>query len=162
LNAVTAYVGLGSNLDDPGAHVLRALEDLAALRQTRCLARSSLYRSPPMGPSDQPDYINAVAVLQTGLSARRLLEDLLEIERRHGRLRNGERWGPRTLDLDLLVYGEVCMDQPGLRVPHPGIAQRSFVVFPLAEVAPGLLIPGLGAVEELVAGCPRDGLERVS
>jgi 2-amino-4-hydroxy-6-hydroxymethyldihydropteridine diphosphokinase len=162
LSLASAYVGLGSNLDDPGAQVERALDELAGLPQTCLQARSALYRSPPMGPPDQPYYINAVAALSTTLEAEPLLAELLALERAHGRRRNGQRWGPRTLDLDLLVYGEARIDVPGLRVPHPGIAERSFVIYPLAEVAPGLVVPGLGAVTELCARCPSDGLERLS
>ena len=149
---VRAYVGLGSNLDDPVAQVRSALDELGELPHTLRVAQSSLYRSPPMGPAGQPDYVNAVAVLDTGLEPRALLRELQAIEARHGRVRGAERWGPRTLDLDLLVYGDWCSSDPGLTVPHPGIGERPFVLWPLLEVAPGLRVPGLGVVRDLVRG----------
>ncbi|OOG23796.1 2-amino-4-hydroxy-6-hydroxymethyldihydropteridine diphosphokinase [Thioalkalivibrio denitrificans] len=159
---VIAYVGLGSNLENPVDQVSKGLEALERLPRTRCLARSSLYTSPPMGPPGQPDYVNAVACLATGLSALELLEALMAVERTHGRLRDGTRWGPRTLDLDILLYGDARIDSPQLRVPHPGIPERPFVLYPLAEIAPGDLdLPGLGSLTGLKAGCPRGGLNRL-
>ena len=156
-----AYVGLGSNLDDPVGHVRQALVDLAALPETACLGHSRLYRSPPMGPSGQPDYVNAVAVLESGLEPRELLAELQAIEARHGRVRVAERWGPRTLDLDLLVYGNWQSTDPTLTVPHPGIAGRAFVVWPLFEIAPDLEIPGLAPVRRLAEALPAAALEVV-
>ncbi|HEV2322043.1 MAG TPA: 2-amino-4-hydroxy-6-hydroxymethyldihydropteridine diphosphokinase [Gammaproteobacteria bacterium] len=146
---VTAYVGIGSNLDGPAAHVIRAFEDLSRLPDTRLIARSPLYKSPPMGTQSQPDFVNAVAALATGLSARALMQALLGIELQHGRRRDGTRWGPRSLDLDLLLYGDTVSDAPELVLPHPGMHQRAFVLYPLADIAPGLAIPGSGTVEEL-------------
>lgn len=146
---VTAYVGIGSNLDGPAAHVIRAFEDLSLLPDTRLIARSPLYKSPPMGTQSQPDFVNAVAALATGLSARALMQALLGIELQHGRRRDGTRWGPRSLDLDLLLYGDTVSDAPELVLPHPGMHQRAFVLYPLADIAPGLAIPGSGTVEEL-------------
>jgi len=151
-----AAVALGSNLEDPVSQVRRAFDELAALRDTRLVARSRLYRTPAIGPP-QPDYVNAVVLLETRLDAEPLFDALLAIEAAHGRVR-AERWGPRTLDLDLLVYGDAVIDAPRLRVPHPRLAERAFVLAPLAEVAPGLVVPGLGRVGELSAACPGDGI----
>lgn len=131
------------------------------LPETRVVARSSLYRSPPMGPADQPDYINAVAALDTGLPPEALLSALQVIERAHGRRRGGQRWGPRPLDLDVLLYGEAPYSSPTLTIPHPGLHDRAFVLYPLREIAGNLQIPGLGALDALVARCVPDGLERL-
>jgi 2-amino-4-hydroxy-6-hydroxymethyldihydropteridine diphosphokinase len=159
---VVAYIGLGSNLADPLAQVSGALEALEHLPRSRCVARSSLYTSPPMGPPDQPSYVNAVAGLATALSPEALLQALMAVEKAHGRVRDGTRWGPRTLDLDILAYGDLQMDTPELRIPHPGIPERAFVLYPLAEVAPAnLVLPGLGSVTALLARCPRGGLQRI-
>jgi 2-amino-4-hydroxy-6-hydroxymethyldihydropteridine diphosphokinase len=145
-----AYIGIGSNLDDPAAQVGRACEALAGLPRTDLVACSALYRSAPMGPPDQPDYVNAVAALATGLEPLSLLDALQAVENRHGRVR-GRRWGERVIDLDLLVYGDARIDAPRLRVPHPGLAQRAFVLVPLAEIAPDLVVPGVGRVRDLVS-----------
>ncbi|HEY1774336.1 MAG TPA: 2-amino-4-hydroxy-6-hydroxymethyldihydropteridine diphosphokinase [Gammaproteobacteria bacterium] len=144
-----AYVGLGSNLADPVAQVRRALEELADIPETRVTARSPLYRSAPLGSQDQPDYINAVAALDTRLAPLELLASLRDIERIHGRVRDGTRWGPRSLDLDLLLYGDVAMDTPELSLPHPGLPERAFVLYPLFDIAPQLAVPGKGTVREL-------------
>jgi 2-amino-4-hydroxy-6-hydroxymethyldihydropteridine diphosphokinase len=132
---VRAAVALGSNLDDPQAHVRRAFDELAALPGTRVLARSSLHRTKPVGYADQPDFINAVVLVETRLSARELLDALLDIERKHGRVREIPN-GPRTLDLDIVVYGDARIDEPGLVVPHPRAHERAFVLEPLREVWP--------------------------
>jgi 2-amino-4-hydroxy-6-hydroxymethyldihydropteridine diphosphokinase len=137
---VRAYIGLGSNLDDPLSQVRAALTELAQLPHTRLAAVSPLYRTPPMGPADQPDYINAVAALDTELEPLALLDQLQRIELQHGRLRT-LRWGPRTLDLDLLLYGERVISNERLTVPHPGLRERPFVIFPLQAIAPGLVLP---------------------
>lgn len=159
---VIAYIGLGSNLDAPRAQVSRALRTLGDLPRTKCTAHSSLYTSPPMGPPDQPPYVNAVARLATTLSAPALLEELLGVERAHGRVRDGTRWGPRTLDLDILLYGDLRLDTPTLRIPHPGIPERPFVLYPLAEIAsPELEIPGLGRLADLLAGHPDTRPDRI-
>lgn len=155
---IRAAVGLGGNLGNPAARIEAAFGALAALPDTVLLERSRLYRSAPMGPADQPDYCNAVALLDTDLPARALLEALLAIERAAGRVREGERWGPRTLDLDLLVYGDARIEEPGLKVPHPGIAERAFVLVPLCEIAPELCVPGLGTVREVAARIDTRGL----
>ncbi|MEE9287799.1 MAG: 2-amino-4-hydroxy-6-hydroxymethyldihydropteridine diphosphokinase [Gammaproteobacteria bacterium] len=156
-----AYIGLGSNLDDPEKQIHMALHALSALPGTTLLRDSSLYHAEPMGPQDQPDYINAVAVLDTDLPAHELLYYLQDIEQCQGRVRAGERWGPRTLDLDLLVYGEERLSGSELTVPHPGIARRAFVLYPLSEVAPNLNIPGFGPLPELLKACPSKGLRRL-
>lgn len=160
--AVRAYVGLGSNLNGPLQQVSGAMAALSALPATRCLARSSLYRSPPLGEAAQPDYINAVVLLETGLPAHDLLRALQRIEEDQGRVRRaGERWGPRTLDLDLLLYGEEHFDDPQLTVPHPELSRRDFVLYPMSEIDPDLVIPGLGSLRECLQRCPRRGLQRV-
>jgi 2-amino-4-hydroxy-6-hydroxymethyldihydropteridine diphosphokinase len=153
---IRAGVALGSNLADPEAQVRRAIEELAAIPATRLVARSRLYRTRAVGPP-QPDYVNAVALLETRLEADDLFDRLLAIEAVHGRVR-GERWGPRTLDLDLLVYGDAVIDTPRLSVPHPQLGLRPFVLVPLAEVAPALEVPGLGRVDALCAACATDGV----
>jgi len=145
---VQAFVGLGANIGDARAHVERALAELDAIEETRVEARSSLYRSDPWGPVAQPPFVNAVARLATSLSPRVLLGHLWAIERAHGRVRGGERWGPRELDLDLLVHGDARLVEPDLVLPHPRIAERAFVLVPLHEVEPGLVIPGVGRVAD--------------
>lgn len=155
VHRVVAYIGLGANLDDPIACVRSARQTLDRHPEIRMLASSRMYRSLPLGPAGQPDYINAVMAVETELAPLPLLHLLQSIERQHGRVRSGERWGPRTLDLDLLLYGEQRIDTEELRVPHPGIAEREFVLVPLAEIAPDLDIPGLGPIAGLIASCPR-------
>jgi len=154
---VKAYIGLGSNLADPRSQLLTAFDELARLPRSRLQATSSLYRSAPLGPPDQPDYLNAVAALETKLAPLALLAELQAIEAAHQRVR-GERWGPRTLDLDLLLYADQRIDLPGLTVPHPGLPERSFVLYPLAEIAPALAIPGHGALDGLLEQCARGSL----
>jgi 2-amino-4-hydroxy-6-hydroxymethyldihydropteridine diphosphokinase len=148
---IPAYVGLGSNLLDPEAQVEGALRALQALPDTELIARSRLYRTRPWGGVAQPDFVNAAAQLTTGLGAAALMQALLAIERDAGRTRTGERFGPRVLDLDLLVYGEEVIDEPGLHVPHPRLGERAFVLVPLAEIAPALVVPGQGRVDGLLA-----------
>ncbi len=159
---VPAYVALGSNLDDPRMQVGRALEALGALPSTRCVLRSSLYRSPPFGPVEQPEFVNAVAGLLTELEPLAMLAALKELESQLGRARPVVRWGPRRIDLDLLVHGTVRSDTEALRLPHPGIAERAFVLVPLAEIAPDLKVPGIGRVRALLERVNRDGVERVA
>ena len=143
--AVPAYVGIGSNMDDPAAQVRRALEAIEAIAETEIAKTSSLYSSAPFGPVEQPDFLNAVAQLRTRLSASDLLRQLQAIERAQGRVR-GERWGPRCIDLDLLTHDDTICDTEELMLPHPGIAERNFVLLPLLEIAPELAVPGLGLV----------------
>jgi 2-amino-4-hydroxy-6-hydroxymethyldihydropteridine diphosphokinase len=158
--ATDAYVALGSNLGDPLGQVEQAFEALNRLPATRLVARSRLYRSTPMGgPPGQPDYLNAVARLVTGLAPLDLLRGLQAIEQASGRQR-GERWGPRTLDLDVLVYGSVQIDSAELQVPHPRMTERPFVLLPLYEVAPSdLSVPGFGLLRDLVARNRTAGVE---
>ncbi|TAN05431.1 MAG: 2-amino-4-hydroxy-6-hydroxymethyldihydropteridine diphosphokinase [Rhodanobacteraceae bacterium] len=146
---VGAYVALGSNLDDPRRQVEHGFEALAGLPRTALRARSRLYRTPPWGVVDQPDFINAVALVETSLSPRALLEALLAIEARAGRVR-GQPNGPRVLDLDLLLHGNAVLDEPGLVIPHPRLHQRAFVLVPLADLVPGLEVPGRGRVADLL------------
>lgn len=146
-----ACIGLGGNLGDAAQTLRGAFTALAALPQTRLLAHSQLYATPAWGNVDQPPFINAAAVLDTGLSAPALLEALLEVERASGRVRDpAVHWGPRTLDLDLLLYGEQVIDLPQLKVPHPYLHERAFVLVPLAEIAPDAVIPGQGRVRDAV------------
>jgi len=130
-----AAIALGSNLDDPEAQVRRGFDDIAQLPETRLLARSKLYRTKPVGYLDQPDFVNACALVDTTLAPRVLLDGLLEIERRHGREREIPN-GPRTLDLDIVLYGDEAIDEPGLTIPHPRAHERSFVLDPLREIWP--------------------------
>src|SRR5215467_3920900 len=153
-----AYVGVGSNLADPRQQVLNALERLAHIGHTRRIACSRLYRSRPFGPVAQPDFVNAVAGLLTQLSAPELFRELQAIEAAAGRPEQHERWGPRIIDLDLLAYGRERRAEPELTVPHPGIVERNFVLYPLADVAPELELPGLGRVTELKARVTPEGL----
>ena len=148
---VEAWIGLGANLDNPQDQVCTALARLAAVPVSRLIAASSLYASPPMGPPDQPDYINAVARLRTALAPHELLTALQDLEAAAGRVRTGQRWGPRSLDLDLLLWGQRVVADDRLILPHPGIAERAFVLLPMAELAPDLVIPGVGRVEDLLA-----------
>jgi len=155
-----AFVGLGSNLDDPREQVLRALQALDRLPHTRVLARSSLYRSVPVGYLEQPDFINAVAQLETGLSPRALLDRLLALEQECGRTREFLN-APRTLDLDVLLYDELRHHEHGLTIPHPQMHLRAFVLHPLLEIAPDCVIPGIGMAATAMRQCADQKLERV-
>lgn len=155
---VRAYIGLGSNLDDPVQQLHRALEGLTRLPQTQLVACSRFYRSTPLGPQDQPDYVNAVAALDTDLPPAALLDALQAIEVGQGRVRL-RRWGPRSLDLDILLYGVAVLATPRLTVPHPGLTERSFVLYPLAELDPDLVLPDGRRLAELLAQCDSAGLE---
>ena len=159
---VPAYVALGSNLDEPRLQVERAMAALGELPESRCVLGSSLYRSRPLGPVQQPDFVNAVAGLITALEPAALLRELQALEARLGRDRPAVHWGPRRIDLDLLVYGAVRICRPGLELPHPGIAERAFVLVPLAEIAPDLVVPGVGRVTELVARVDSTDLRRLA
>lgn len=144
-----AYVALGSNLDDPVSQVNAGYAALPRLPSTRLIARSALYRTAPVGYADQPDFVNAVAEVETALSPRALLDALLAVERSHGRLRDFPN-APRTLDLDVLLYDDLQLREPGLTIPHPRMHERAFVLVPLAEIAPQCVIPGRGKVAELL------------
>ena len=157
---VQAFIGLGANLGDPQNQVRRAIVALGDFPRTRLLASSSLYRSSPVGVAPQPDFVNAVARLETALAARELLEELLTAEARAGRERPGPG-APRTLDLDLLLYGEAVIDEPGLAVPHPRMHERAFVLLPLAEIAADISIPRKGSVKTLLAACRGQSIERI-
>jgi 2-amino-4-hydroxy-6-hydroxymethyldihydropteridine diphosphokinase len=149
IQTVRAYVALGANLGEPLRAVNRGFESLADLPGCRLVARSSLYRSAPVGVGPQPDFINAVAALDTRLGPRALLDALLAVEAHHGRTRHVPL-AARTLDLDLLLHGETVVDEPQLQLPHPRMHLRAFVLLPLAEIAPELVIPGLGPVAGLL------------
>lgn len=157
---VPAYVGVGSNLDDPAARVAEALAALAGLPRTCCLALSRRYRNPPLGPQDQPDFVNAAGGLLTTLSIDDFMTEMKTLEARLGRVRKkGDRWGPRLIDLDLLVFGNERRDSDSLTVPHSGISERNFVLFPLRDIAPTLVVPGEGVVAHLAARQGSEGLE---
>jgi 2-amino-4-hydroxy-6-hydroxymethyldihydropteridine diphosphokinase len=157
---ICVYIGLGSNLDRPVVQLRRAFTELAQLPHTSGMQQSRFYRSKPLGPQDQPDYLNAVAALQTRLEPHELMQQLRNIELAHGRRRSPEtRWGPRTLDLDLLLYGERVLHTQGLTLPHPQLHKRSFVLYPLAELAPDLMIPGYGPVRLLRERCTSPAIE---
>ncbi len=158
--AAIAFVGLGSNLADPLVQVRQALMELESIPGTRVTARSSLYRTSPVGYLEQPDFINAVASVQSTLRPQALLSALLAIENRHGR-RRAMRDAPRTLDLDLLLYGEEVLEEHGLTLPHPRLHERAFVLAPLAEIAPGAMVPGRGLVQELLARVDCNGVCRI-
>lgn len=159
---VRAFIGLGSNLDGPKEQIFRAIAALRELPLSRLTAVSRLYCSAPMGPADQPDYINAVAMLDTRLSPIELLDALQAIEQAQGRVRGAERWGPRTLDLDLLLYGTERIESERLLVPHPGMAERNFVLYPLSELAPELVLPDGRALSQMLAECSGEGIEPLS
>jgi 2-amino-4-hydroxy-6-hydroxymethyldihydropteridine diphosphokinase len=159
---IRAYVGLGGNLGDVETTLTEAMWAIDSLPQTSIRAQSKFYRTPPWGLIDQPEFLNAVVELQTRLAPRVLLGYLLEIEMRFGRERSeSEKWGPRSLDLDLLTFGEEEMDVPGLHLPHPHLQERAFVLVPLAEIAPSLEIPKLGKVSDLLAGVKTAGIEAI-
>lgn len=155
-----AYVGLGANLDNPESQVRRAFDELAQIKQTSLLARSSLWRSAPVGYANQPDFINAVAKVETGLSPEDLLVELQRIESAHARARSFAN-GPRTLDLDLLLYGDAVHSSPTLTLPHPRMHERAFVLLPLLEIAPQARIPGRGTAAACLAALDAQICERI-
>jgi 2-amino-4-hydroxy-6-hydroxymethyldihydropteridine diphosphokinase len=160
---VDVYIGLGSNLENPAEKIKQARIFIAEQSQMSELKFSALYSSPPMGPKDQPDYVNAVMCIQTDLTAIELLAALQNIENDFGRDRKVERWGARTLDLDILLYGSQQVDLPNLKIPHIGLSERAFVLYPLQEIVPAdFLIPGKGMLSSLVSKCPLDGLEKIT
>ncbi|KKD60357.1 2-amino-4-hydroxy-6-hydroxymethyldihydropteridine pyrophosphokinase [Grimontia sp. AD028] len=155
---IRAYIAIGSNLGNPVEKAQHAIEALKHLPGTRFVCTSSLYSSKPMGPADQPDYVNAVAAIDTELQPLDLLDHTQRIELEFGRERKDERWGPRTLDLDILLYGDLQLESERLTVPHYGMKVREFVLYPLAEIAPDLQLPDGSAVAELVAVTDKNGL----
>lgn len=159
---VECFIALGSNLEGPEKQLHQAFSALAQLPQSQLVARSSLYHSRPMGSQDQPDYLNAVACLHTTLGPEELLDALQAIEAAQGRVREGDRrWGPRPLDLDILLYDDLILDSERLVIPHPGVFQRNFVLYPLHEIRPDLVFPGGESLAELIKTCPPEGLERM-
>lgn len=156
------YIGLGSNLAEPLQQLHNALSALARLPRTELVATSSLYASDPLGPADQPRYVNAVAALETELAPLELLDALQAIELEQGRVRKDERWGPRTLDLDILLFGQRLLNEPRLIVPHYHMQARPFVLYPLAEIAADLHFPDGRTLQQLLAACPFVGLERLA
>lgn len=157
----TAYIGLGSNLDDPQAQIERALDAIANSPDIALKKRSRLFRTAPWGLSSQPDFVNAAVMVETSLSSQDILKRLLDIERDFGRVRDGSRWGPRVLDLDLLMVGVQTLDEPGLHLPHPHLHERAFVLLPLADIAPDLVVPGHGDVRSLLAKVDKRGCEPI-
>jgi len=156
-----AFVGLGANLGDPEISLREALGQLDSIPHTRVVKSSSLYRSQPLGYAAQPPFVNAVAQLETGLPAERLLAELHAIETRHGRQRSFPN-APRTLDLDLLLFGNAVIDTENLKVPHPRMHERAFVLLPLVEIAPDAGVPGRGAAKTLLEKCTNQALERLA
>ena len=160
MTKLVAYLGLGSNLETPTVQLQSARKAISEIDDIEEVAFSSLYRSPPMGPQDQPDYVNAVMKINTTLPALALLSAMQSIENEHGRVRL-QRWGARTLDIDILLYGDQNIHLPDLTVPHIGIKERAFVLYPLFEIAPDLVI-GNQALTDIVDECPLHGLERLT
>jgi 2-amino-4-hydroxy-6-hydroxymethyldihydropteridine diphosphokinase len=158
---ILVYIGLGSNLEYPLGQLKSALKSLGQYDNIRLLRHSSAYQSRPMGPSDQPDYTNAVALLETSLAAEDLLSVLQRIELEQGRVRKSEQWGPRTLDLDILLYGMDCIRTERLTVPHYGMKEREFVLYPLAEIAPSLIFPDGQTLQQALEDCPLNGLRKL-
>ena len=146
-----AYVGLGANLGPREVTLLRAVDLLAGEHDIEVLAVSQLRETEPVGNTDQPGFLNGAVAIETTLSPHQLLDALLRAERELGRVRDGARWGPRTIDLDLLLYGDEIVDEPGLRVPHPRLQERRFALEPLVDLEPELAIPGIGKASELLA-----------
>ena len=161
-DAVFAYIGIGSNLDDPVWQVENAFDLLDELPGCHVLGRSSIYQSAPFGDVPQDDFINAVAKLETAVPAEILLACLKELERAQGRDLNAQRWGPRVIDLDILLYGSQQIDLPNLRVPHAGIAARNFVLLPLREISPDLEIPGIGPVANIAVDEQSPPISRIA
>ena len=160
---IRAFVGLGGNTGEVETTLTEAAWAIDSLPQTSVRAQSRFYRSPPWGNTEQPEFINAVVEVQTRLAPRVLLNYLLDIEIRFGRDRSeGEKWGPRAIDLDLLCYGDETLDEPGMHLPHPHIGERAFVLVPLAEIAPSLEIPGMGLVSEMRARVDATGIEPIT
>ncbi len=154
-----AYIALGSNLDDPRAQVERGFVALETLPSSRLVLRSRLYASKPLGSIPQPDFVNAAAGVLTQLSPRDLLRSLKRLEAELGRAAPVERWGPRRIDFDLIAYGDVRVAETDLTIPHPGVPERGFVLYPLAEIAPDLLIPNVGIVRALATRASAEGLQ---
>lgn len=162
MTATLCYIGLGANLNEPLQQLQHAVAALQQLPASRLLQVSSFYGSKPMGPADQPDYVNAVAEITTGLQPELLLQQLQAIEQQQGRMRKAERWGPRTLDLDILLFGNQIIQTADLTIPHYGMKQREFVLYPLAEIAPDLILPCGTVLKTLLHIIPLNGLQKIS
>lgn len=158
---VKVYIGIGSNLHEPIRQVEVAIASLNKIPNSCVSCLSSIYRSAPLGVKDQPDFINAVAQIETGLGPHALLSHLQRIEREQGRVRDGTHWGPRIIDLDILLYGDECVSADDLLIPHPELRRREFVLYPLAEIAPDLALPDGVRVSALKEGCPPNGIQRI-
>ncbi|WP_240223726.1 2-amino-4-hydroxy-6-hydroxymethyldihydropteridine diphosphokinase [Rheinheimera hassiensis] len=161
MTPLRCYIGLGANLDQPVAQLQQAVQALKQLTQSTLVAVSGFYGSKPMGPQDQPDYVNAVAAIDTALTAEQLLDALQQIEQQQGRKRKAERWGPRTLDLDILLYGNQVIATERLTVPHYGLRVREFVLYPLYEIAPQLNLPDGTVLSSLLAQVSQNGLQKL-
>jgi 2-amino-4-hydroxy-6-hydroxymethyldihydropteridine diphosphokinase len=157
-----AYIAVGSNVEGPRAQVSKAIQAMRALPETKVVLVSPFYETRPFGPVQQPDFVNAAVGVLTQLDAHRLLRHLQEIETQLGRPAVHEKWGPRVIDLDLLVYGRERLAEPNLTVPHPGIVERNFVLYPLADIAPDLDVPGLGKVAGLRQRVASEGIRRMA
>jgi len=155
---IRAYIAIGSNLGDPVTQAQNAIAALKQIPEIQVVAESSLYSSTPMGPQDQPDYINAVVAIDTTLAPLALLDQTQAVELEHGRVRKAERWGPRTLDLDIILYGDLVHDCERLTVPHYGMKVREFVLYPLAEIAPDLILPDQTVLQTLLSQVDRNSL----
>ncbi len=155
---IRVYIALGSNLAQPLQQVNTALEALEHIPRTSLIACSPLYRTKPLGPQNQPDYLNAVVALDTQLPPEQLLDHTQAIERNQGRVRKDERWGPRTLDLDMMLYGDLVIDTDRLTVPHYGLKQREFMLYPLADIAPDLVFPDGETLAECLQRVPKNGM----
>jgi 2-amino-4-hydroxy-6-hydroxymethyldihydropteridine diphosphokinase len=159
---IDVFIGLGSNLAQPFEQLSAAFKSLAAIPCTQLKSHSSLYASRPMGPQDQPDFVNAVALISTELAPEVLLKQTQFIENRQGRVKKAQRWGPRTLDLDILLYGQQHVISGTLTIPHYGMKQREFVLYPLFEIAPDLVFPCGALLSEMVKACPINGLQKLN
>lgn len=155
------YIGLGANLNQPLETVQKALDELALLPDCEFIKQSKIYSSAPMGPQDQPDYVNAVALMKTELSAHQVFELTCAIEQAHGRTRNGEHWGPRTLDLDILLFGQHSINDEQLTVPHYGMKEREFVIYPMLDIDAELILPCGTALKELTKTVPLNGMTAI-
>lgn len=155
------YIGLGSNLAQPLQQLQQAIAAMVHIPETKVIRLSSLYRSRPMGPQDQPDYVNGVVELASALTPRQLLKELQKIELQQGRVRKANRWGPRTLDLDILLFGQQIIADQELTIPHYGMQQREFVLYPLAQIAAKLQLPDGQSLAQLLANCPLNGLTKL-
>jgi len=158
---IRCFIALGSNLDDPESQLRRAVQQLHALRQTHVHDVSPVYQNPAVGPGEQPDYLNAVVALDSNLSPRELLQVLQTIENNQGRRRD-IRWGARSLDLDILLYGDMRLDEPDLQIPHPRMLQRNFVLYPLFDIAPDLQLPDGSSLSSHLDSCSNRGLSRLA